>query len=109
MGFVIVAGGYAGGCVSCGAFKFFNPAVAFGTDVPSAGLVQLCPEQDILQLLRGEIAARGCAAYRAVLVGNREGDHGEVLRSPRSCPRRQERTRSRRGLAQLTELSSSDV
>lgn len=35
IGFVIVAGGYAGGKVSGGAF---NPAVAFGIDVPSAGL-----------------------------------------------------------------------
>merc|ERR1719498_1870803 len=35
IGFVIVAGGYAGGGVSGGAF---NPAVAFGIDVPSAGL-----------------------------------------------------------------------
>merc|ERR1719409_2503527 len=35
IGFVIIAGGYAGGGVSGGAF---NPAVAFGIDVPSAGL-----------------------------------------------------------------------
>ena len=35
IGFVIVAGGYAGGGVSGGAF---NTAVAFGIDVPSAGL-----------------------------------------------------------------------
>ena len=35
IGFEIVAGGYAGGGVSGGAF---NPAVAFGIDVPSAGL-----------------------------------------------------------------------
>ena len=35
IGFVIVAGGYAGGGVSGGAF---NPAMAFGIDVPSAGL-----------------------------------------------------------------------
>merc|ERR1712100_1010803 len=35
IGFVIVAGGYAGGGVSGGAF---NPAVAFGIDAPSAGL-----------------------------------------------------------------------
>merc|ERR1719305_2057931 len=35
IGFVIVAGGYAGGGVSGGAF---NPAVAFGIDVPSAGI-----------------------------------------------------------------------
>ena len=34
-GFVIVAGGYAGGDVSGGAF---NPAVAFGIGAPSAGL-----------------------------------------------------------------------
>lgn len=34
IGFVIVAGGYAGGNVSGGCF---NPAVAFGIDVPSAG------------------------------------------------------------------------
>ena len=50
--------------------------------------MQMCPEQDILKLLRGEITARGCAAYRAVLVGNREGGHGEGLCSSRSCPRR---------------------
>jgi len=35
IGFVIVAGGYAGGGISGGAF---NPAVAFGIDVPSAGI-----------------------------------------------------------------------
>lgn len=35
IGFVIVAGGYAGGNVSGGCF---NPAVAFGIDVPSAGV-----------------------------------------------------------------------
>ena len=35
IGFVIVAGGYAGGGVSGGAF---NAAMAFGIDVPSAGL-----------------------------------------------------------------------
>jgi len=35
IGFVIIAGGYAGGKVSGGAF---NPAVAFGIDVPSAGM-----------------------------------------------------------------------
>lgn len=35
IGFVIVAGGYAGGPVSGGAF---NPAVAFGIDLSSAGL-----------------------------------------------------------------------
>merc|ERR1719158_457258 len=35
IGFVIVAGGYAGGPISGGAF---NPAVAFGIDVSSAGL-----------------------------------------------------------------------
>merc|ERR1719456_1391379 len=35
IGFVIIAGGYAGGGISGGAF---NPAVAFGIDVPSAGL-----------------------------------------------------------------------
>jgi aquaporin Z len=35
IGFVIVAGGYAGGNVSCGCF---NPAVAFGIDISSAGL-----------------------------------------------------------------------
>merc|ERR1719428_1829875 len=34
IGFVIVAGGYAGGNVSGGCF---NPAVAFGIDVSSAG------------------------------------------------------------------------
>merc|ERR1719326_1015683 len=34
IGFVIVAGGYAGGFISCGAF---NPAVALGVDVGSAG------------------------------------------------------------------------
>ena len=35
IGYVIVAGGYAGGPISGGCF---NPAVAFGIDVPSAGL-----------------------------------------------------------------------
>merc|ERR1719379_3172007 len=35
IGFVIIAGGYAGGNVSGGAF---NPAVALGIDVSSAGL-----------------------------------------------------------------------
>merc|ERR1719390_18397 len=35
IGFVIIAGGYAGGNVSGGAF---NPAVAFGIDVSSAGI-----------------------------------------------------------------------
>lgn len=34
IGFVIIAGGYAGGNVSGGCF---NPAVAFGIDIPSAG------------------------------------------------------------------------
>merc|ERR550537_2033580 len=34
IGFVIVAGGYGGGFISCGAF---NPAVALGVDVGSAG------------------------------------------------------------------------
>jgi len=35
IGFVIIAGGYGAGAISGGAF---NPAVAFGIDVPSAGL-----------------------------------------------------------------------
>merc|ERR1719262_246631 len=35
IGFVIIAGGYAGGNVSGGCF---NPAVAFGIDVSSAGI-----------------------------------------------------------------------
>merc|ERR1719502_1605922 len=35
IGFVIIAGGYAAGAISGGAF---NPAVAFGVDVSSAGL-----------------------------------------------------------------------
>ena len=35
IGFVIIAGGYAGGGISGGAF---NPAVAFGIDTASVGL-----------------------------------------------------------------------
>merc|ERR1719252_463265 len=35
IGFVIIAGGYAGGPISGGCF---NPAVAFGIDVASAGI-----------------------------------------------------------------------
>merc|ERR1740115_447742 len=49
IGFVIVAGGYAGGWISKGAF---NPAVAIGVDVASSGMgVYWCLPYTIFECL----------------------------------------------------------
>ena len=55
IGFVIVAGGYAGGWISGGAF---NPAVAIGIDVASAGQgVYWCMLYTVYELIGAALAA----------------------------------------------------
>merc|ERR1719377_164566 len=55
IGFVIVAGGYAGGWISGGAF---NPAVALGIDVASAGQgVYWCLMYTVYELIGAALAA----------------------------------------------------
>lgn len=73
IGFVIVAGGYAVGGISGGAF---NPAVAFGIDVPHSGLkLGYCLTYTGFEFAGAIMAA---AAFRAV----RPGEFGNERRMP---------------------------
>merc|ERR1719421_2699178 len=75
IGFVVVAGGYAAGGISGGAF---NPAVAFGLDVASAHLgVKYCFVYTGFELLGAALAV---AVHKVVDTGARG--------RPRSCRRR---------------------
>jgi len=74
IGFVIVAGGYAVGGISGGCF---NPAVAFGIDVPSSGFrLGYCLMYTAFEFA-GAVAA--AAAFRAV----RPSEYGNEARVPK--------------------------
>merc|ERR1719446_1048754 len=76
IGFVIVAGGYAAGWISGGAF---NPAVAIGLDVASAGLgFGYCALYTVFELIG---AALAWAAHTCVENGSPLGETGAKLLS----------------------------
>jgi len=69
IGFVIVAGGYAGGWISKGAF---NPAVAIGVDVASAGAgVYYCGLYAVFEFLGAALAVAAFSFLEGVTESNK--------------------------------------